>query len=376
MATILISPSPADLGHRLQLRRGEQWLYRVKGDPYAAVLCGHDDLTETYQRIRDRGPLFQSRDGTWVTGRYDDAAALLAHHGIRWRPGPAPYRTVTFTDLVPDGEWAAFERRAAARLGSAAVAVVAPRLAAVCAQVCGNTGSRFDLVTDVVERLPVELLGDLYALAPTQRERLAGGIAGSAAVLDGMVCPQRLEVSRQALTAVASLRQLSDEVAAAGQHAFLQPFLAVAGARLAADLTARSLYLLIDDPRLHRRVAAGTTAADDVVTRALRHEPPVSLLLGTAVTDLERAGVEVPAGSDVVVVLAAASLDSDGAAAPLLPAGPYRLLLPIARALATSAVSALASAHPRLSFDGPILAAARAPVTRRLLRCPVRSGPA
>ncbi|WP_444947899.1 hypothetical protein [Micromonospora ureilytica] len=378
MAANLISPAvpPGDLGHRLQLRRGEQWLYRVKGDPYAAALCGHDDVVETYQRIREQGPLFQSRDGTWVTGRYDDAAALLAHDDVEWQPVAAPHRVFTFADLVAGSDWAAFERRAAPLLDTAAVRAATPRLAALCARACGATGSRFDLVTDVAERLPVELLADLYALPPAQHERLARGVAESAAVLDSMVCPQRLEVSRRALAAVADLRQLFDEVAGGGRHAFLQPFLAVAGARLAAGLIARSVHLLVDDPHLHRHVAADVTAADEVVTRALRRDAPVRLLPGTAVADLERAGVRVPAGSDLVLVLAAANLDPDSAGTPLLPAGPYRLLLPIARELAGAAVSALAAAHPALSSDGAVVTAARAPVTQRLLRCPVRSGPA
>ncbi|MEU3572149.1 TDP-4-keto-6-deoxy-glucose 3,4-isomerase, partial [Kitasatospora sp. NPDC036755] len=74
-----MTAAPARLGERLQHEHGLLWLHRMKGDPYAALLCDVDeDPGPLRERVRAVGPLWRSATGPWVTGDPAMGAALLA----------------------------------------------------------------------------------------------------------------------------------------------------------------------------------------------------------------------------------------------------------------------------------------------------------
>ena len=62
-------------------------------------------------------------------------------------------------------------------------------------------------------------------------------------------------------------------------------------------------------PQVQERLAAGHLPLDDVVEEALRHDPPFHYAPRTAAESFQRYGVQVEAGSRVVIILASANRD-------------------------------------------------------------------
>lgn len=369
-----------ELGRRLQRAHGELWLRRVKGDPYADLLRGHaEDPRPCHERIRALGPLWRSATGTWVTADHGLAATLL---GGTWPHGPVTgeHVHVPAEEAGLGGDAAHYER-----LRRTAEAVFTPdAVTAVCRRAVAGRGERFDLVTDLAERLPVELLADRFGLPRALHREFAAACAAAGVVLDGLLCPQRLDVTRRATAAVDRLPAL---LAPAGdeRRRATAVLLATAGVRIAARLVTGAVLAVVDHPEEFARVADDPAYAATVVTEVLRHDPPAQLHAAVARADAEFAGERVSAGERVVVLVGAANRDPEVFAdpdrfAPGRPAGPllpglhHRVTLPFARAQAEAVLRALAAAGPRPRRSGPSLRSRRSPVTRHLLGCPLATG--
>ncbi|MEV1051137.1 P450-derived glycosyltransferase activator [Streptomyces sp. NPDC049887] len=372
-----------ELGRRLQRAHGEVWLRQVKGDPYADVLRGHaEDPGPGHERIRALGPLWRSSTGTWVTADHRLAGALL---GDAWPHAPVSGEDahVPVDDAGLGGDAAHYERLR----GRAANAVTPSAVASVCERVAGGLAGSFDLVTDLAEQVPVELLAETFGLPEPRRRELAGACAAAGVVLDGLLCPQRLDVTRRAVTAVGRLRALLAEPDDGGAAGTREPaiLLATAGVRTAARLVASAVLAVVDHPREWARVAEDPAHAARVVGETLRYDSPVQLHPMVARADVALAGQQVRAGERVVVLVGAANRDpgifdhpdrfAPGRPADALVPGLYhRVTLPFARAQAEAVLRALVAAGPRPRRAGPLLRSRRSPVTRHLLSCPLVIG--
>ncbi|MFH9138854.1 P450-derived glycosyltransferase activator [Streptomyces sp. NPDC017524] len=370
-----------ELGRRLQRTHGGVWLHHMKGDPYADVLRGHtEDPHPAHERIRALGPLWRSTTGTWVTADHTLAATLL---GQTWPHGPATGETgrIPVDDAGLSGDAAHYER-----LREAAATAFTPSTAtAVCERAVGGLTGNFDLVTDLAERVPVDLLAKTFELPAPHHPELADACAATGILLDGLLCPQRLEATRRAVTATGRLRTLlaaPDHDPDTGRLALL---LATAGVRTAARLTASAVLAVVDHPGQWKRVADDPGYAALVVTETLRHDSPIQLHPAVTRADIEFAGQHVPAGEQVVVLVGAANRDPQSFADPgrfdpgrpadtLVPALYHRVTLPFARTLAEATVRALVAAGPQPHRAGPPLRSRRSPVTRHLLSCPLTTG--
>ena len=125
----------AALGERLQREHGTLWLHRLKGDPYAALLCDvDDDPAPLRERVRAAGPLWRSGTGVWVTADPRTAATLFAHPGIGHLTAPPE-------ELPGLGEETVTPVRVQKGLGP------------LCARLLDAAGPEFDLVTEVAEPL-------------------------------------------------------------------------------------------------------------------------------------------------------------------------------------------------------------------------------
>lgn len=370
MTTAPLAPLPAP-GHPLLLAHGTLWLHRGKGDPYAAALCGFDDPYPVYERARERcaeyGGLWRSRTGAWVVADHRLAGEALAHPALSPADGGHPA-------VVGDEP----ERS---------------RVVEICERAVEDAGTAFDLVADVAERIALDVLAESAApsLDPARRARLAEYARSAGLALDNALCPQRLEATRRMRTAMDELRELSTE--ATGEADRLPAM--VAGWRVTADLIAKSLAALADDPGRWDDVAEEPGRARLVVTETWRHDPPIHLQELVAGDDLELGGQEVTGGERVAILIAAANRALDASAEPAafapdrhIPGVPYALdrmvlkpagaqLPPIALMdfQAETAVRAMVAGVAKarktgLGTNGPVLARSRAPVTRGLLRYP------
>ncbi|MFB9434749.1 hypothetical protein [Streptomyces showdoensis] len=317
----------AELGERLQRAYGTLWLHRLKGDPYAALLCDVDeDPGPLKERVRAAGPLWRSGPGPWVTADPAVGAALLAHPGTGHEP------------LLP-GE--------PARPSTAPLPV--PDLGPLCARLLDAAGAEFDLVADVAEPLAAGALARACAVPEDEHGRFAEALADCGTALDAVVCPQRLATARRTGPALDVLRSLLGAAPGAPD-----PAAVVAGARTGADLVARTVL----GARLP--LPAGRAAA--TVDRALDTGPPVRIAPLVAHADIELAGARIAAGERLAVLL------DDGPEPPVL-----RATAPLRRAMAESLLAALADRYTGLSPTAPAVRRPRAPLTRGPARVPLRA---
>ncbi|MFD9084394.1 cytochrome P450 family protein [Streptomyces erythrochromogenes] len=372
-----------ELGRRLQRAHGEVWLHQVKGDPYADLLRGHaEDPRPAEERIRALGPLWRSSTGARVTADHRLAAELL---GAGWphRPLDEDEAHVPVDGAGLGGDAAHYERLR----GYARDAVTPAAVHAVSERVVGALAADFDLVTDLAEAVPTDLLAATLGPAGADRRELARACTAAGVVLDGLLCPQRLDVTRRAAAAVDRLRELLAGPGAgpgSGPHE-AAVLLATAGVRTAASLIAGSVLAVVDHPQEWSRVAEDPGHAALVVAEVLRHDPPVRIHPAVALADVELAGQHVRAGERVVVLVAAANRDPEAFDEPdrfvtgrpagaLVPALHHRVTLPFARAQAEAVLRALVAAGPRPRRSAGHLRSRRSPVTGHLLGCPLTTG--
>ncbi|MFE0107777.1 P450-derived glycosyltransferase activator [Amycolatopsis sp. NPDC059019] len=356
-------PVDSGLGRRLQLIQGLHWLYGANGDPYATLLRGFDDdLRPVHEELRRRGVLWPAKTGTWVTASHAVGGELLGHPGLGTRAarnGPAVQRIMTWDQDLTTGD--------------AGPLPGADLVRQACAEAFGRLGGAFDLA-EVAHRVPVEVLARVHGLTAAQREKLVPLCADVTIALDSLLCPQRLEPVGRLLDALDGLRALLGEGSPALPHAVL-------GVRLSADLFTGAVSALLETPGEWAKLQATPRRAEAIVRETLRYRPPVHIHTAFALADLDVAGQAIPAGGQVAVVLSAANrdpavfpepdrFDPDRAGTPALATGSW---LPLARLHAETALIALAARFPRMRADGSPSRRGRAPVTRGLLRLPVRA---
>ncbi|MFD3724771.1 hypothetical protein [Streptomyces sp. NPDC058671] len=319
----------AELGERLQREHGTLWLHRLKGDPYAALLCDiDDDPSPTRERVLAAGPLWRSRTGAWVTADPETAAALLAHPGIGHvavLPGEAAVTDVR----VPGG------------------------LDSLCSRLLDAAGPEFDLVADVAEPLAAGALAEVCAIPGRDLDRFAEALSACGPAQDAVLCPQRLAVTRRLRTGLDELRSL---LACAPPGAPGPATVAVA-ARTGADLVTRAV--------LRSRLPPSAREARRTAGEALRAEPPGWIAPLVARADLEVAGARIAEGERLAV------LHDGGPGAVTAPC--HRALAPFHRALAEAALAGLADRYARVQLTAPLVRRPRAPLTRGPARARVRA---
>ncbi|MEV4414732.1 cytochrome P450 [Catellatospora sp. NPDC049609] len=143
--------------------------------------------------------------------------------------------------------------------------------------------------------------------------------------------------------------------------------LLVAGFETTTNLLGNGLAVLLDEPRHADRLRAHPELAEAYVEEMLRFDPPVQVTSRYAGRDTELAGVGVPAGTELLVVLAAAGRDPrrfaqpdrflpDRPTAPSLSFGAgahFCLGAPLARLEARTAFPLLLDRLPGLRAAGP-----------------------
>jgi P450-derived glycosyltransferase activator len=352
---------PAELGLRLQLIQGAQWLCAINDDPYARVLRGfEDDPHPLYERLRHTGPLVASSVGGWVTVDHERAAELLAHpelDPVHAGSPRSPLRVVPLAEDIVHATPPAIDR-----LGELATAAFERAVDGVSGEV--------DLITGFAARVPADVLAETFGL-PTSW--LAERVANTSIAADASLCPQRLAATRGMLGAIGELRErLADPGAV---------LLTVLGAQVATTLLGNAVHALLGGQGHWAKLAADPARAPQVIDETLRHDSPIQAHALIARTGLEFAGTEVAAGEQVVVLIGGANRDPavyadparfepDRVAGPLLPGAPYGKVLPFARAVAEAVLPMLVTRFPALRRTGLALRRRRAPVTRTLVRLP------
>ncbi|RBQ20845.1 hypothetical protein DP939_07180 [Spongiactinospora rosea] len=368
-----------ELGLHLMSTRAMQWFLGSNGgDAYAMVLRGQtDDPYPLYERLRALGPLHTSAAGSLVT--CDPAVAARVLDGDGFGPvgpagGPVPPQVVPYFGGVPgrvDRDlWLP-------RFGAEACAAHDDLMAGLYRAALDRAPRPgFDLMNDVLRPATAEITARLIGVPEDEHDRFADLCLRLARMPDSLLAAQRLDVVRDLDAAFADLDALLGESADDGEGLrAIRLLLSAEGVDAAARLAGNAALALLDDPDQWRTLRERPELAAAAVEESLRHDPPVQLQARVAAQDVELAGQSVPAGTHVVVVVAALGRDPQVCPEParfdltrgvVAPAGGglNEFVAPLARRQAEVALRVLAESAPEIRRDGPVLRGRRTPVTR------------
>jgi cytochrome P450 len=166
------------------------------------------------------------------------------------------------------------------------------------------------------------------------------------------------------VTALAAAHDAGGDRLTGGELMGNLALLLVAGFETTTNLLGNGVVLLLDHPGEAKRLATDPELAPAYVEEVLRVDSPVQLTERFAGQDAEIAGVEIPAGSELIVLLGAANRDPERFAEPerFVPDRPgnaplsfgagahYCLGAPLARLEAQVALPALVRRFPELEL--------------------------
>ncbi|MEX5712127.1 P450-derived glycosyltransferase activator [Parafrankia sp. FMc6] len=403
----------SELGRHLLTMRGFHFVFGAQGDPYALLLrAGADDPAELGSRVRDRGTLYRSEAGAWVTGHHALAREILRDRRLSPRhEGDESAQRHMFQDIwdnpklchivplddaflnLPSTDYERFGDLCKPVLGATTRHRAA--VEGIAEQVVSGLPAEFDLVTDFARPVAVAATAGLLGLPEDTRRRFADVVGGLGVALDAGLCPPQYKTARKLLTSVANARELLD---VPGLFGDLRPaadpadvlaaamLLTVVGIEVAANLTCNTVAALLANPDQWQALRADTGLAAGAVEESLRFDPPIRLENRIATTDIELAGHQIPADAQLVVAVGAANRDPAVFPDPdrfditrksevehlTLSGGLYDgFVAPLVRAQAEAATRVLASSFPALRQRDGVLRRMRSPVVRGVLRFPV-----
>ncbi|SKG69421.1 cytochrome P450 [Mycobacteroides abscessus subsp. bolletii] len=304
-----------------------------------------DDPYETYRQLRDAGPVVQlTSHPIWVLTRYADVRSALADAasfasgfgiGVSDEMAALQAGSVLASD---DPEHAKLRSiltdKLAPRALTALHASIAHQADALVADVVSK--GRFDAVSDLAARLPVDVVADLIGLPAEGREVLLSGadaMFASFGPLDTRLQSRMSEVMDyvEYMTAMTSQEKLTpgswgaaildavDDGRLAPESAM--PLLAaylIAGMDTTVHALGNYIRILVETPAIWAQVKADPTLIARGFEENLRLESPVQSLTRLTTRDVNVDGTVIPAGTRVALLYGSANRDERHYADPEL----------------------------------------------------------
>jgi hypothetical protein len=303
-----------------------------------------------YREMQEEGPFLPVKGfESLIATRYDDVLAILrdprfrtgfdadfdARGGDGWAErSPTTFRLFHHMMLAanpPD------HTRLRALVSKAftprRVLALRPRLEALVEELLDAAAGRerIDFVADFAYPLPVIVIAELLGLPPGDRDRLRAWSRPLAQILDGRTRETKLEEAEAAgLEMTAYLRaqleshrarpgdDLIDALLAArdrGDRLSEDELLAscvlllIAGHETTTNLVAGGALALLRHPEAWKRLRREPALVPSAVEEMLRYDGPVQFTSRKPAEDVEIAGEKIPAGREVILVIAAANRD-------------------------------------------------------------------
>jgi hypothetical protein len=325
---------------RLRAQRAVLRWWSLRGDDVATLVLGDRaaDPFPLYEQLRARGPLVRSRSGLWAATGHGLCRAVLRDPRFRTQSGDDD-GMIDLSLVERDGaDHARLRRLAAHAFRPRLMAAYRGRMEAVAQQLLDDLDPAG---TDLVERfawpLPITVITDLLgvdtvdhatfarwgravgqALSGVVSARQARELAEAAADLEALftdLLRRRRAEPRDDL--VSSLATAHDDGAlTAAELLSLCRFLLIAGFETTVNLIGSGVDRLLDHPDQWAALVADPDLARGAVEEVLRHQSPVQATTRVAGEDVELAGVALPAGSVVVLLIGAANRDPEVFADP------------------------------------------------------------
>ena len=303
-------------------------------DPYAADLRA--DPYPTYAWLREHAPVYRHPEkGFYALSRFDDVLATLhdwsaysSAQGITLEGLPPDIQPEMITmDPPRHDELRALVKRA---FTPRAIAELEPRVTEIARAIVADLDpDGFDLVTDVAGLVPSAVIAEMLGIPLDDRPLFRGWI--EVLIRRKPDEPDTIAAAREASAAlseylarqIASRRpdgtddligyavRVADESGAMDDEELLGfvRLLLVAGNETTINLIGNAFLDLAHHPDQRARVAADPGLTAHAVEEVLRFESPVPQLCRVTTRAVERHGVVIPEGAQVVMVFAAANRD-------------------------------------------------------------------
>jgi cytochrome P450 len=300
------------------------------------------DPYPVYARYRELDPVHLVAPGTWYVFRFDDVHQVLLSDdfGRRGPVAPIPPEYPALRRMVDD--WLVFldpprhtrlraliTRHFTARI----VASLRPRIEQIADGLLAGVAPapRMDLVADFAAPLPILVISELLGIAPERRDwlreravalqgantsrgeadrearlRSAEGAAGELSeYFLGEVARRRRGGPDELTTALVRAQpDLTDaEIVATCVH------LMTAGHETTTNLFAKGTLALLEHPNVRDRLVAEPELMPAAVDELIRFDGPVQMVTRWAHRPTTIGGVDIPAGSRVILVLGSANRD-------------------------------------------------------------------
>ena len=306
-----------------------------------------DDPYPAYQRLRDAGPVHRHPVGFFVLTRYDDVSAFMrdprfgkggyqALFESRFGPsasGPWIGLSMLFRDPPDHTRLRALVSKAfTPRVVEALRAHIQEIVDGLLARVAGR--GRLEVIEDLAYPLPVTVISELLGVPVDHSELVKAWSRDIARALDAIalpVGPDVIERGRRAtdemvsyfrgliaersghpgpdlLSGLIEAEEAGDRLSEA-ELLSTCVLLYVAGHETTVNLIGNGLLALLRHPDERRRLRENPGLLQGAIEELLRYDGPVQRTGRMATTDLEIAGVLIPAGSLVLGLLGAANRD-------------------------------------------------------------------
>ncbi|WP_164992901.1 cytochrome P450 [Streptomyces lydicus] len=311
-----------------------------QGDPYALLLGVPEDPGPLYVQLREKGPLYRSAIGTWVTGRHSVAGRILRDRrfGVRLTNGEKAPEAIEF-----DNSMLGQDPPNHTRLRKLAAPTFNPRrmekwrsrveeyVDELIDGILVRRG-KFNFMTAFAQQLPVRVVGELLGIPEQYRHSAFRLTRRMAHLMDG---DASAEVADDVLQAIDESARMFDEIVALvrenpGENMIsdllpaldddsmsldeliaLCTFLILAGVETTVNLIGNATATLLGHPEQWAAFKDDVSLAPGVVQETLRYETPVQQYRRIVQEDLELDGVFLPADTELAICAGAANRDPE-----------------------------------------------------------------
>ncbi len=397
--------------------------YALLGDPYAGVITSPPDRDPypMYEKVRAKGDMVRSRMGAYVTSSHEICDSVL-------RDGR--FLTMTFDEasmvpitLVKNGEkivnpvqdsFLMMNPPDHTRLRKLVQPFFTPRalkdraesIQKIVAGYLDGLGGSFDVVTEFAAQVPMQVIADLLGVPDDDKATFARWGSALAETLDGVWSYKQLKNLHTTIIEYNDFidglmderrRNPQDDIVShlVTQHSDLSRedlvattgLLLFAGFETTVNLIGNGVLKAFENPHTVAPLAQSPEYAEGFVEEVLRLDPPVQYTIRWPKERLELAGVSLPKGMPVMLMLAAANRDPRAFKDPTkfdptrsnarehlaFSAGiHYCIGAGLSRIEGAIALHELFKRFPNLAPDGPV-ARRKSKLIRGALRLPVRA---
>lgn len=307
-----------------------------------------------YSQLRSAGPVRQLADGVWIALGYDAVVTALRNpllfssaEGMgglmtgRVGPNRVDSKEAFGLDLrglrvliasdPPDHT--RLRRLLSRAFTPRSVMALEPRLRQICESMVDNlveAGASGDLVGQLAYPFPVTVIAELLGIPSSRRgdfkrwsDALVGALSGGwdlasaqQPIFEMFAYINEVVAERQARPTddligrlVTAEDQGEDEPLSPLEITMFAILLLVAGNETTTNLVGNAFFALVAHPNQRKRLRADPTGIPAVIEETLRYDAPVQTLFRGAKEDTSLAGVDIPAGSTLMVSFAAANRD-------------------------------------------------------------------